>query len=147
MSYKESFVDEFPYLTYSDDPSAVNGAGGDSVAIDFIDGTTEMMYFNNKSTRMAFPVFILADADGSKFIANMTLNPIQGSTTDGFTVSEKAYFGLISSMMPTLSVKAYVTATGETIDLEPVGTREGNPALTIFAGDPAYNSIDVYDKS
>ena len=148
MGYKDSFVDEFPYLVYSDDPSAINGAGGDSVAIDFIDGTTEMMFFYNKSTRMGFPVFIMADADGSKYIANLTLNPVQGSTTDGFTVSKKAYFGLLTSMMPMLSVKAYVTETKETIELEPVGVVEGGTTpLTIFAGDPAYNSIDVYDKS
>jgi hypothetical protein len=106
-----------------------------------------MMYFYNKSTRMSFPVFIMADADGSKYIANMTLNPIQGSTTDGITVSEKAYFGLITSMLSALSVQAYVTETQETIELEPVGTHEGSPALTIFAGSPAYNSIDVRDKS
>ena len=146
MAYKDSFVDEFPYLVYSDDPSAVNGAGGgDSVAVEFETGGQNFFY--NKSTRMSFPVFIMADKDGSKYIANLTLRPEQGSTTDGFTISNRAYFGLLTSMMSNLTVQAYMLETEEMVEVEPVGTHEGTTPLTIFACDPKYNQFNIVDKS
>jgi hypothetical protein len=147
MAYKDSFVEDYPYLVYSDDPSAVDGAGGDSVAVDF--ESHNWLFVYNQSTRTGSPVFIMADKDGSKYIANLTLDPDQGqgSSADGFTMSRKAYIGLLSSMMSMFSVQAYVTETQETIELEPVGTHEGSTALTIFAGDPTYNAIYIRDKS
>ena len=143
MGYKDSFVDEFPYLVYSDDPSAVNGAGGDSVAVEFETG--ESTYVYNESTRTGFPVFVMADPDGSKYLANATL-PVSSSPSNpsGMTVSKKAYIGLLTQMVGMFNVSGLIGTTGDII--EPVGTHEGTTPLTIFECEP-YDSIHIRDAS
>lgn len=64
MAYKDSFVDEYPYLVYSDDPEAMGGAGGGDIGI-----ALDSLHSLVNSTSNAVDAFILARADDEKAIA------------------------------------------------------------------------------
>lgn len=88
MSYKDSFVDEYPYLVYSDDPEAVGGAGGD---IGFTQDDTAPSLTNHSGTNID-TIPILADAEGKKTVAVV-------STADeaSILIAPNAYIGLVAN--------------------------------------------------
>ena len=123
MAYKDSFVDEYPYLVYSDDPEAVGGAGGDiGIAPDETASTLD-----NDSETNVDDIHILADAEGSKTITVFSV-PAGGL----FVIAPNAYVGLTNSFY------IYAGELDVGSELEPAGTFtvEGTDYNTYQLSDP-----------
>ena len=86
MTYKDSFVDEYPYLIYSDDPEAAGGEGGSDIGIPS-DETLAML--SNASSTGITDTPILVDAEGEKTIAAISI-----ADSGSILIAPNAYIGL-----------------------------------------------------
>lgn len=110
MAYKDSFVDEYPYLVYSDDPEAVGGAGGAGSDIGIpVDSTPSMLYNN---TANIVEAYILSNAEGEKLIVAF------GVPSDGNPVgiAPNAFVGISKDL------SVYAGPIGAAQELDKVGT-------------------------
>lgn len=120
MGYKDSFVDEYPYLVYSDDPEAVGGAGGGDIGVD---PEAPMTQIENKVEETS-TCFIFTDEHASKIIGNF---PIGGN--ESMAAAGNVYLGMFANER--------VLYTG------PVGT-ELQPAPIVGTTGSGTDTVNIY---
>lgn len=121
MGYKDSFVDEFPYLVYSDDPEAIGiaDASGDPGSA-YGDASGDAYIAN--STGGAIEIYAASD-QGRRYLAFIRL------TSDNNTcgISRKAFL-----VVPFENVDVYANSSDPetSVKLDPIGTVIVDPATS-----------------
>lgn len=125
MAYKDSFVDEFPYLVYSDDPEAVGGAGGGDIGQSW-DPDTELPHVTNTTKfDTPMPVAILSDAQGNSIVANLY-------TFDEFDISKNAFMAVPKTFMDATLEVVTAPNVGDPSIVLPIGEKDADIVFNIY---------------